>query len=525
MSIIFHQLLETTEGRIPLDIGSGPIVGGIPSQGLIINSSGEIHAVLDGVIDYYYASMPFDADDRLCVTSDICASEDQAIPFAANGSISINGTGPGDFISQGLSYKMGCGLISTTPINPMLPSQVQNLVVTTPVDNQINSSWDANPAPENVTSYTVEYRPQSSGPWIPTNVGLSTSLIILFLESGVTYQVRVYATNAAGDGPVSTFALGTVTGIPEAPTNLAATPGIIQGNFTWDAPTASPAITSYVIEYKEASSGTWIDFDGTGLSNNIDIFNLDPVLQDFRVAGVNSTGQGAFATIQMTPTAISSPREVEWNEKGVDDVNDPIQFVNNTGGFGATSDLTVFVNQANCTPNSHKGKPCWQNNGAAYIKTAVPPTDMGSQASFIWCGIPFFLNFNNRRIWGSSFESSSAIAQEFNTFIEQTGAFINAGAGMDATNTEWIVYGRFGSGANSYVRIIKNGGIDVSGSGFAGNGTIQPEMMGWQFPQAPGEDFPAQNFELTFYDGLLSTSEENALIDSIKQKWFLGVPG
>lgn len=526
MSIIFQQMLEATEGRLPLNIDTGPIVGGINSQGLVINSSGEIEAVLDGTIDHYSFGLPFDADSRLCVTSNGAVRSDQGIPFAANGSIAVIGTGPGDYFNQGLAYKAGQGLTSVNPINPALPTQVQNLQLAIPVDNEINATWDANPAPENVTSYTVEYKEDSSGLWNSVNVGLSLAHTITGLDGGKTYDVRVFATNVTGDGPESSTEQETVTGVPSIITNLNAAALIIGANVTWTAPPSSPAITSYDIEYKENASGTWIDFPGTGLSTDIDIWNLDPVLQDIRVRAVNSTGDGAWASLQMTPTAISSPRQVEWNEKGVDTINNPIQFVNNTGGFGATSNLDTFVNQANCTPNAHKGKPCWQNNGSAYIKTTNPPTNMGSQASFIWCGIPFFLDGSNRRIWGSSFETSSAVAQQFATFIEQNGAFLNAGGGMDATSTEWIVYGRFGSGAGSYIRVIKNDGItDFSAFGPAGGGLIQPEMMGWQFPQNAGEDFAAQNYELTFYDGLLSTAEENALIDSIKQKWFLGVPG
>lgn len=525
MSIIFHQLLEATEGRLPLNVSSGPIVGGIQSQGLIINSSGEIESVLNGTIDHYHASMPFDINGRLCVTDSVASYQDQGIPFASNGSIAVIGTGPGDYFNQGLAYKAGQGLTSVNPINPAAPTQVQNLQTAVTTDNEIDVTWDANPAPENVTSYTVEYKPDFADTFIPINVGLATSHTITGLDGGVTYDVRVYATNVTGDGPTSTTAQETVTGVPSAITDLNAGILIIGSNVTWSPPPSSPALTGYDIEYKENTSGTWIAFNGTGLSTDIDIYNLDPVLQDIRVRGKNSTGDGAWATVQMTPTAIGSPRQTEWNEKGVNDNGSVITSITNTGGFGSSSDLTVFVNQAGWTPNSHKGKKCAQHNGSCYIKTASPPTNMGSQASFIWCGIPFFNDNSNRRVWGSSFQTSSLISQQFNTFIEQGGPFVGT-AGIDFTNTEWIVYGRFGSGANSYIRVIKNdGATDFSGSGFAGNGLIQPEIIGWDFNQNAGEDFPALYMECTFYDGLLSTAEENALINSIKQKWFIGVPG
>ncbi len=507
-----------------MNVDAGPIVDGIPSQGLIINSSGEIESVLDGTINHHNAGMPFDANGRLCVTSSPVAYIDQGIPFAANGCIPIDGTGPADYINQGLAYKQGGGAISVDPINPQLPTQVQNVQLSVPDDNEILVEWDANPPADVVTSYTVQYKVDGAETYTEVNVGLVTSYTITGLDSGVTYDVRVFATNVTGDGPTSQLELITVTGVPTAINDLGSTGLIIGASVTWTAPPASPPLTGYDIQYKEASSGTWNTFVGTGFSTAIQIYNLDPVAQDIRVRGKNASGDGDWAQVQMTPTAIGSPRVVEYNEKGVSSSN-PIQYVFNTGTYGATSNLTVFVNQNNCTPNFHKSRRCFQLNGACSIRTATPPTNQGSQSSFIWCGIPFFLDGNNRRVWGSSFQSSSLVAQAFGTYIEQAGPFL-AAAPMDFTSTEWIVYGRFGSGANSYIRVIKNdGSTDFAAGGFAGNGLIQPEIVGWDFNQSPGEDFPGQYYELTFYDGLLSSSEENALIESIKQKWFDGVPG
>jgi hypothetical protein len=533
MSNMFQFLIRAS-GLLP--IKAGPPSGNILStQGLLIDGdTGEIFvdpgvsAFIETFLadaNHYANGLPFTALGELQMENDAVAYYDQGIPFTAGGKVAgvINDTVT--HIDQGIPYNVLGQIVVEIDTPPDLPGQVQNLIVDVgAVDNSLDISWDEVIVIPAVTSYTYEYKESTSGTWIPVNNGLLLSATISGLKSGVTYNVRVRAENVNGNGQYSATVNGIPEGVPETIT-LVSTPGIIQVNNSWVEPTAAPAITSYDLQYKLNSSGSWIPFVGFGLSTSVDIYNLDALLYDFRVRAVNSKGDGVFSSIEMaTPIAISSPKQVEWNEKGVD-TNNPIAFWNNTGGFGASSNLDTFVNQNQWTPQSHKGRNCLQSSGLAYIKTSNPPTSLGSQASFIWAGIPFFLNFGNRRVWGSSFQSSSTIAQEFNTFIEQNGPFLNAGGGMSTDNTEWIIYGRFGSGAGSYIRIIKNdGSTDIAGAGAAGSGLIQPEIIGWDFNQNADEDLAAQYFELTFYDGLLSTSEENALIDSIRQKWFIGFP-
>jgi hypothetical protein len=105
---------------------------------------------------------------------------------------------------------------------------------------------------------------------------------------------------------------------PSAPISLAVTPGSSQVSLTWAAPTnlGNGVVTDYVIQYKVGTS--WVPFtDGT----SVNTFAVVPGLTNgtaysFKVAAVNSAGQGVFsAAINGTPagtpgaaTALSSTK-------------------------------------------------------------------------------------------------------------------------------------------------------------------------------------------------------------------------
>tara|TARA_R110000803_G_C11989465_1_gene321781 strand:+ start:3658 stop:5886 length:2229 start_codon:yes stop_codon:yes gene_type:complete len=522
MGIIFQNLTRNLNGE--LSATSDPVPANPnSSQGLLVNDDGEIYVNDVDPIDFHQYGLPFTASGALAVTGDVCFRIDQGIPFAVNGRIAGANSGATVLINQGIGYTADGAINGILATSGTVPGQVQNLITSIPVDNQINAVWDALVSVPAVTSYTIQYKVSTDIVYTDQFVGLVLTGDITGLVSGLLYDVKVFATNITGDGVPSVISQETVEGVPSQITDLVVTPAITQANMTWTAPSSAPAIASYDIEFKKNADATWIIFDGTGLDVDVDIFGLDAVLYDFRVRAVNSKGDATYSsTATATPTAIGSPKTVEWNEQGVSTAS-PITEVLNTGTLGSQYDLTVFQNQSNCIPNSHKGLDCWQSNGAASVEVSGTPADMGSQASFIWVGIPFFNDGNNRHIWDGG--TALSISHSGNTVIAQSGSFLSLSPGMSTDSVEWIVYGRFESGVGTTIRTIKNdGATDNSLTGFAGNGLIRPQVMGWDLASGAGLDFSAQNYELTFYDGLLSTAEENALIDEMKQKWFVGIP-
>lgn len=119
-----------------------------------------------------------------------------------------------------------------------------------------------------------------------------------------TYNITTTST----DNWTAIFVLNRMA-TPEAVTNLAATPGNAQVDLSWTAAASNDSpITDYVVEYKLASSGTWLTFaDGTSATAAATVTGLtNGSLYDFRVTGVNAIGTSDIAA----PTVQSTPRTV-----------------------------------------------------------------------------------------------------------------------------------------------------------------------------------------------------------------------
>jgi hypothetical protein len=99
--------------------------------------------------------------------------------------------------------------------------------------------------------------------------------------------------------------------VPGIPVNFTATPGNTQVVLDWDAPSSNggQAITDYVVQFKLTSEPTtWTTFtDGvSATAGPVTVTGLvNGNSYDFRVAAVNSIGQGSFTT-----TAVATPRTV-----------------------------------------------------------------------------------------------------------------------------------------------------------------------------------------------------------------------
>ena len=130
------------------------------------------------------------------------------------------------------------------------------------------------------------------------------------LSNGTTYQIRLRAVNAAGDGAVSAPVAVTPVTVPAAPSVGSVISGNLSATVTvTTADNGGTAITNYVVQYSANGGVTWVTFARpasavpsitvTGLANG--------VAYVFRVAAVNGFGTGGFSSISSVVVPASPP--------------------------------------------------------------------------------------------------------------------------------------------------------------------------------------------------------------------------
>ena len=159
-----------------------------------------------------------------------------------------------------------------------------------------------------IQNYTVGYT--RSGQAEVTTVVAGTPATISSLLNGQTYSFRVRANTGFGAGNWSDVSTVAITGVPDVPTGLSATPASGQATIAWTPPVdnGGSAIIRYDIEYTPAGGTAQTTTASaspkvvTGLENGKS--------HSFRVRAVNSVGNGAYtnpvvATVAGVPDAVS----------------------------------------------------------------------------------------------------------------------------------------------------------------------------------------------------------------------------
>ena len=159
------------------------------------------------------------------------------------------------------SNPAGAGQAGTTAtaITPLAPPGTPNAPTVSVGDggfvvkgSSTQTTGIASPGAQTLTYTATAYDPQSQAAGACVYSDATTGCAITGLTNGVSYTVRVVATNSAGISSTASNATTKVpAGAPTAPNTLAATSGDASLSFTWAAPTSSGgdgvAITGYVI--------------------------------------------------------------------------------------------------------------------------------------------------------------------------------------------------------------------------------------------------------------------------------------
>ena len=161
-----------------------------------------------------------------------------------------------------------------------------------------------------ITDYIINYRIVGAGSWTEIDtLSTSTDYDLSSLTEDTDYEFRIAAVNGNGQGEWSeteTFA----TSAPSEPD----APGVLDTDYItldsavlyWSEPDSDGGaeITSYIINYREIDAESWTEVDTESTDTNYTLSDLDDGTDyEFRVAAVNSVGQGEWSEAEEFSTA------------------------------------------------------------------------------------------------------------------------------------------------------------------------------------------------------------------------------
>lgn len=157
------------------------------------------------------------------------------------------------------------------------------------------------------TDFTVQYRVQGAGTWTTWThtASLHNVATLTGLASNSTYEVRVATVNEQGTSEWSPTVTFTIASVPAQVTGLTA--GTATGSTQPISWTAVAGATSYLIEYKADSSGTWLNFN-TVTGTSATVTGLTPSTSyNYRVSAINSVGTGPVSATLTASTSAPTP--------------------------------------------------------------------------------------------------------------------------------------------------------------------------------------------------------------------------
>lgn len=184
-----------------------------------------------------------------------------------------------------------CGSSCPTPTG-LNATNIQNTSATL--------SWNAS---SGATSYKLEYKTAAGTTWTQITTS-ATTYNVTGLTAGTTYNSRVLAVCSSGNSAYSsTISFTTTGGTCNTPTGLNAS--AITSSSALVSWNAVSGVSSYNLQYKLSSSGTWSQVNTT--STAVQLNGLSPSTSyDVRVQSVCSGSTSAFSSIVSFTTSAAS---------------------------------------------------------------------------------------------------------------------------------------------------------------------------------------------------------------------------
>jgi len=196
-----------------------------------------------------------------------------------------------------------------SPSGPPLDPAPQNLVFTNVTTTSLTLGWDV-PTGPTPTGYKVARKPTSSGSFSVVDTPVTNSSNQTGLTQNTSYDEKVLATDAAGDGPYSSVA--TVVTLPGQPQDLAASSITTTGMTLTGAQNASDgsAAVTYEFQRKVTGVGSFATVGTPSTPVLVDTGLTANTSYDYRYREVNAGGNGAWSntlTQDTLPGAPTSP--------------------------------------------------------------------------------------------------------------------------------------------------------------------------------------------------------------------------
>jgi len=232
-----------------------------------------------------------------------------ASPLTVTGLTTGTGLTASVFAVNAIGQGSGSSIAATTRASaPGAPTGLAG----TGGDTQAALAWTA-PSSDGgaaITGYVIEYTP-SGGSATTVSTGVtSPSFTLSGLTNGTAHSIRVAAVNSVGQGSYSSAVSVTPAGVPGAPTALAATSGTDSAvPLAWTAPASNggASITGYVVEWTPSGGSASTVSTGSASTNYTKSGLTNNTEYGFRVAAVNSVGQGAWSSSVTGRPAASGP--------------------------------------------------------------------------------------------------------------------------------------------------------------------------------------------------------------------------
>jgi fibronectin type 3 domain-containing protein len=321
------------------------------------------------------------------------------------------------------AVKAGVEGPATSPVQAVAhyapPPAPTNLRGVSAGDGTVELTWDA-PAPN--LYYWVYQRDVTAGETTfqkltyPTT---ATSADPGLLRNGDTYEFKVSAQNAGGEGPAcAPIQVVSHGGVPAAPTNLTATAGDGQAVLRWTASTTSGVL--YNVYQRDTTIGqSWqklpLPTSNTSMTAG---YLTDGHTYEFKVTASNASGDSAasnIASARPMPPVPAAP----------------------TGVTATAGDGTVTLRwTASTTPNVYYWIE-YRSHGGSWQRLAYPvPGQTSFTVSYLWNGTTYDFRVRATNISGDSAASNVATATPLPPF-PQAPSGLSASAGDGLVSLHW----------------------------------------------------------------------------------------